>query len=148
MLIVIYIIIKNSNIKGWNKYNMKFKNVFFISSVIVVGITLIMFSNYFYKKDISKTEDIPQVISSESPLGFSGASMNKLELYSNGDAYLIKYDGNGYESDNIIEKNIVARNVSSIDVNIDENSENFGAIILYGDKLEVIESKYSWIIFK
>ena len=60
----------------------------------------------------------------------------------------IKYDGNGYESDNIIEKNIVARNVSSIDVNVDENSENFGAIILYGDKLEVIESKYSWIIFK
>lgn len=127
---------------------MKFKNVFFISSVIVVGITLIMFSNYFYKKDISKTEDIPQVISSESPLGFSGASMNKLELYSNGDVYLIKYDGNGYKSDNIIEKIIVARNVCSIKVNIDENSENFGAIILYGDKLEVIESKYSWIIFK
>lgn len=125
---------------------MKFRNIFIIS-VIIIGIILGICSSNYNKKDVAKENYISQVISSESPLGFSGASMNKLELYSNGEVYLIKYNGEGYEDNNIIERVIIAKNISSMNVIKDENSEKFGAIVLNGRNIEKINQKYQWIIY-
>ena len=125
---------------------MKFRNIFIIS-IIFIGIIVGISSSYYNKKDAAKENYIPQVISSESPLGFPSASMNKLELYSNGEVYLIKYDGEGYENDNIIERVIIAKNISSINVIMDEDSEEFGAIVLKGRNIEKINHEYKWIIY-
>lgn len=147
MLTVIFTIINNNNFFGARKIsNMKFRNIFIIS-VIIIGIILGICSSNYNKKDAAKENYIPQVISSESPLGFSGASMNKLELYSNGEVYLIKYNGEGYEDNNIIERVIIAKNISSMNVIKDENSEKFGAIVLNGRNIEKINQKYQWIIY-
>ena len=73
--------------------------------------------------------------------------MNRLELYSNGEVYLIKYNGEGYENNNIIERVIVAKNVSSMNVIKDENSENFGVVVLSGRNIEKINQKYPWVIY-
>ena len=125
---------------------MKFRNIFIIS-VIIIGIIVGIGGSYYNKKDASKGDDFPQVISSESPLGFPSASMNRLELYSNGEVYLIKYNGEGYENNNIIERVIVAKNVSSMNVIKDENSENFGVVVLSGRNIEKINQKYPWVIY-
>ena len=101
--------------------------------IFVIIIMFIMGSAYcIYYKSRYKIEKISEIVSVESPLGFSGASMNKLELYSNGDVYLIKYNGNGYEDSDIIEKNLIAKKVNSIRVIEDEKSDDFGAVALEG----------------
>ena len=146
MLIVIFTIINNNNFRARKISNKKFRNIFIIS-VIIIGIIVGIGGSYYNKKDASKGDDIPQVISSESPLGFPSASMNRLELYSNGEVYLIKYNGEGYENNNIIERVIVAKNVSSMNVIKDENSENFGVVVLSGRNIEKINQKYPWVIY-
>ena len=78
-----------------------------------------------------------------APRGFMGSSAYKVNLYSNGDVYIITYDGNGYEDNNIISKDIIAKKAQDIEVAEDEEQE--GAVIVKGG--EVINNKFGWISF-
>lgn len=78
-----------------------------------------------------------------SPNGFSGASMHRLNLYSNGDVHLIIYNGEGYNEENIISDEVIAKNVTDI-VQSDESE----TIVITGKDIEIVNSKYAWIVFK
>ena len=78
-----------------------------------------------------------------SPSGFAGASMHKLNLYTNGDVHLVIYNGEGYDEENIISDEIIAKNAT--DVIQDEESE---AIAVTGNNIDIVNSKYMWITFK
>ena len=41
----------------------------------------------------------------------------------------------------------MAKNVSSMNVIKDENSENFGVVVLSGRNIEKINQKYPWVIY-
>lgn len=82
-----------------------------------------------------------------SPNGFMGSSLLKVALYSNGEVYLINYDGEGYEENNISGKELLATNVSSIYSK--GKGEEFEAIVIKGSaNLEIKNKNYSWIEFK
>ena len=82
-----------------------------------------------------------------SPNGFMGSSLLKVALYSNGEAYLINYDGEGYEENNISGKELLATNVSSIYSK--GKGEEFEAIVIKGSaNLEIKNKNYSWIEFE
>lgn len=91
------------------------------------------------KNDVTSTEISKQL----SPSGFMGSSLYKVNLYSNGDVYVITYDGEGYEDKNIIDKKLIAKNVKSIEQ--DESEENYGGIIVKGG--EAINENLGWISF-
>lgn len=75
--------------------------------------------------------------------GFMGSSLYRVDLYSNGEVYAITFDGNGYEDSNIVSKNLVAKNVSSIEM--DESDEGQGGIVIIGG--EKIDENFGWISF-
>ena len=82
-----------------------------------------------------------------SPNGFMGSSLLKVALYSNGEVYLINYDGEGYEENNISGKELLATNVSSIYSK--GKGEEFEAIVIKGSaNLEIKNKNYSWIEFE
>lgn len=78
-----------------------------------------------------------------SPSGFMGSSHYRVYLYSNGEVYVVTFDGEGYEDNNIIRKNLIAKNAKSIKV-ITEG-ENFGEVVVEGG--EAIDKDYGWISF-
>ena len=49
------------------------------------------------------------------PSGFMGSSMYRVNLYENGDVYVVTYDGTGYEDKNITSKDLIAKNATSIE---------------------------------
>ena len=82
-----------------------------------------------------------------SPNGFMGSSLLKVALYSNGEVYLINYDGEGYEENNISGKELLATNVSSIYSK--GKGEEFEAIVIKGSaNFEIKNKNYSWIEFE
>ena len=91
------------------------------------------------KNDVASSKVSKQL----SPSGFMGSSLYKVNLYSNGDVYVITYDGEGYEDKNIIDKKLIAKNVKSIEQ--DESEENYGGIIVKGG--EAINENLGWISF-
>lgn len=82
-----------------------------------------------------------------TPSGFMGSSLLKVALYSNGDVYMLHYDGEGYEDKNIASKDLIATNVTSIYSK--GSGEDFEAIVIKGKSNMVIKNKdYVWITFE
>ena len=54
------------------------------------------------------------IVTQLTPSGFAGSSLNRVELYSNKEVYLITFDGNGFENNNIKSNELIAKNVDSI----------------------------------
>ena len=82
-----------------------------------------------------------------TPSGFMGSSLMKVTLYSNGEVYLINYNGEGYEEKNIVDKELLATNASSIYSK--GTREDFEAIVIRGNSnMQVKNRNYSWIEFE
>ena len=60
-------------------------------------------------------ESATKVKKQVSPSGFMGSSMYRVNLYENGDVYVVTYDGTGYEEGNITSKDLIAKNATSIE---------------------------------
>ena len=95
-------------------------------------------SNVNSNNNTDKTE-----ITHVSPSGFMGSSLYRVVLYSNGEVYVVTFDGNGYEDENITSQDLIAKNVTSIKEA--ENEENYGEVIVEGG--EKVNSDFGWIIF-
>lgn len=77
-----------------------------------------------------------------APTGFAGSSLNRIELYSSGDVYWVQYDGEGFETENIVKDVLVASNASDI-----EMFEGEGVLVT-GDSLKVVEDmELGWLKF-
>lgn len=97
------------------------------------------------EKDSIKNNNISTEISKQlTPSGFMGSSLYKVTLYSNGEVYVITYNGEGYEDKDIVDKKLIAQNAKSIEQ--DESEENYGGIIVKGG--ESINRNFGWISFK
>ena len=82
-----------------------------------------------------------------SPSGFMGSSLLRVIIYSNGDVFVLKYDGEGYEDSNIVQKELIATNAESIYTN--GTGEDFESIVVKGNSnMEIKINNYSWIEFK
>ncbi len=89
-------------------------------------------------KDL-KYSDAPYVVDTVSPTGFAGSSLNQIKLFSNGDTYWIQYDGAGFEEENIIKNELVAKNAE--DVTADEET-----VLVTGVNIEkVLEETVPWL---
>lgn len=80
-------------------------------------------------------------VAQASPSGFMGSSLYRVILYSNGEVYVQTFDGNGYEKENIISEELIARNVTAIKEAEDE--EHYGGVILEGG--EELNNNFAWI---
>lgn len=82
-----------------------------------------------------------------APSGFMGSSLLRVTLYDNGEVYLIRYNGEGYDEKNIENKELLATNASGIKSK--GIGEDFEAIIIQGSSnLKVKNQNYSWIEFE
>ena len=72
----------------------------------------------YYKKipsnNVSEGNNSNNIVTQLTPSGFAGSSLNRVELYSNKEVYLITFDGNGFENNNIKSNELIAKNVDSI----------------------------------
>ncbi len=84
------------------------------------------------------------VITEVSPTGFMGSSLYKVVLYSNKEVYLETYDGNGFEAQNLVSKELLAKNVESISPGVGE--DHYGEVIVKGGT--VVNNDTGWIIFE
>jgi len=99
-------------------------------------------SNNIFAEDLKDT--IKETL---SPNGFMGSSLLKVALYSNGEVYLLNYDGEGYEEKNILGKVLLATDASSIYSK--GKGEEFEAIVIKGStNFKVKNRNYSWIEFE
>ena len=73
-----------------------------------------------------------------------GSSLYRVVLYSNGEVYVVTFDGNGYEDKNITSQELIAKNVTAIKES--ENEENYGEVIVEGG--EKVNTDFGWINFK
>lgn len=80
------------------------------------------------------------------PTGFAGSSMNRVVLYSNGEAYLIRYDGDGESEDNISTVTLIAKKATLVETCKDESDENYGSVIIKAK--EIVNDDIEWIVFK
>lgn len=85
------------------------------------------------------------IIETMTPSGFMGSSLKKVILYSNGDVYLINYDGEGYDEKNISSKEIVAKNATALKY---KGEEEFEAIVIKGSNLEIVNENIAWLQFE
>lgn len=97
---------------------------------------------------VSNTEKETQasdmrILKEISPSGFMGSSLYKVTLYSNGETYILTYDGNGNEDKNIVSKDLIAKDVKSLEM--DESEENAGGIIVTGG--EILNDSFGWVKF-
>lgn len=76
------------------------------------------------------------------PTGFAGSSLNRIELYSSGDVYLVQYDGAGFDYENIVKDILVASNATDIELFDDEG------INVIGNSVKSIEVlNLGWLMF-
>lgn len=87
-----------------------------------------------------------QIQSALSPKGFMGSALKKVALYSNGDVYLLNYDGSGYQESNIVSKELIAKGASSLEYKGEE--DDFEAIVIKGNDIEKVNTNYVWIQFE
>lgn len=87
----------------------------------------------------SNDVETPTMSKKAYPGGFAGAGMHEVELYSNGEVYLVVYDGAGKESRNIVSKGIIAKNANDIT----ENEQ--GGVDISGKEAKLLTSDYPWI---
>ena len=77
-----------------------------------------------------------------TPTGFAGSSLNRIDLYSNGDVYWVQYDGQGLSNENIIKNYLIA--TGAIDIQMLDTEE----INVVGEDVEIVdEIEISWIHF-
>lgn len=82
-----------------------------------------------------------------APSGFMGSSLVKVTLYSNGDVYILYYDGTGYEEKNISDKKLIATKADSIYYR--GTGEDFEAIVVKGGPdMEIKNKDFGWIDFE
>lgn len=85
-------------------------------NIIVMGnmekVNLTVRPNAESLPDEIKNADIVNTLSAS---GWAGSSMNKIRLYSNGDAYLLVYNGNGETEDCVVSRELLAKKVESIE---------------------------------
>ena len=70
--------------------------------------------------------------------------MHNVELYSNGEAYVVTYNGAGEEEKDVISRKLIAKNVKAIKQS--EDKRTYGGIVIIGG--EKLECNYGWIIFE
>ena len=75
-----------------------------------------------------------------TPTGFAGSSLNKIELYSNGDVYWVQYDGEGFSDENIVKNMLIATNATDI-----EMFEEEGINIIGNDVILLEELNLGWL---
>lgn len=95
-------------------------------------------------------EDIrdAEIVNTLTASGWAGSSMNKIRLYSNGDAYHLTYNGNGETEDCIISRELLAKNVDSIEEKT-KKGQGFEGIVLKGKNMKIVkENVDSWIIYE
>jgi len=85
-----------------------------------------------------------KVVSQVSPSGFMGSSLYRVVLYSNGEVYVKKFDGNGYEESNLLSNDLIAKDVSSIEAAKDD--EHYGEVMIEGG--EILNNNFGWISSK
>ena len=117
---------------------------------ILDDITLYKFSfdtvtNEDVSVDLNTVKEL-QVEKTLSPFGFAGSSMHRVELWTNGDVYVVDYDGNGFEENNIISKSLIR--MYATDIEEDRSEESFGSIIVKGGQEISNVEQYDWIEFK
>ncbi len=98
---------------------------------------------YFRKtssNNFSEQTNLNNIVTQLTPSGFSGSSLHRIDLYSNKEVYLITFDGNGYEKNNIITKELIAKNVDSI-----SKSEDGNIYIKGGTQ---VKDTFNWIHFE
>lgn len=98
-------------------------------------------SNEVSNNNISKETTITKTL---APSGFAGSSLLKVVLYSDGNVYLIHYDGQEYEESNITKKELIAKNATSIREEIE--NEEFSAIVVKSK--DIVCRDYNWITFE
>ena len=92
----------------------------------------------------SSTNNKATITAEAKPSGFMGSSLYKVIMYSNGEVYVLTYDGNGYEDINITSKELIAKKATS--VKRAEDEENYGMVVISAD--EIIKNDIGWIEFK
>ena len=95
--------------------------------------------------DLNTVKEL-QVEKTLSPFGFAGSSMHKVELWTNGNVYVVNYDGNGFEENNVISKSLIR--MYATDIEEDRSKESFGSIIVKGGQEVQNVEQYDWIEFK
>lgn len=89
----------------------------------------------------SSSETQPKVTSTARPSGFAGSSMNKVDLYSNGDVYVIVSD-TGEDTDPENSRTLIAKNATKV-----EETED-GGVLVSGKNIKIVDSSFDWITFK
>lgn len=92
------------------------------------------------KLDLTNVKKL-EVQKTLSPFGFAGSSLHKVELWTNGDVYVIVDDGSGIEENST--RTLIMRNVEDIEENRAE--EKLGGIIIKGGEKVSNEAEYDWI---
>ena len=93
--------------------------------------------------DISSDKKESAILAkSLTPTGFAGSSLNRIDLYSNGDVYWVQYDGEGLSDENIIKNDLIA--IGAIDIQILDAEE----INVIGEDVEIIGGiNVGWLQF-
>ena len=101
------------------------------------------YDNNIFLIDISSDKKECVVLAkSLTPTGFAGSSLNRIDLYSNGDVYWVQYDGEGLVDENIIKNDLIA--TGAIDIQMLDTEE----INVVGEDVEIVdEIEISWIHF-
>jgi hypothetical protein len=98
--------------------------------------------NIFLIDISSDKKEFTTLTKSLTPTGFAGSSLNRIDLYSNGDVYWVQYDGEGLSDENIIKNELIA--TGAIDIQILNTEE----INIVGEDVEIVdEVGISWIHF-
>ena len=99
------------------------------------------------EKNASKDTSSPEIKEKLAPSGFMGSSLLRVAIYSNNEVYLLKYDGEGYDDNNIVDKELIATNASSIYSK--GKGEDFEAIVVKGkSNMQINSNNYAWIEFE
>ena len=93
--------------------------------------------------DISSDKKESAILAkSLTPSGFAGSSLNRIDLYSNGDVYWVQYDGEGLSDENIIKNDLIATGATDIQL-LDTEEIN-----VVGEDIKIIyEIDTAWIHF-
>lgn len=88
-----------------------------------------------------------RIIKVLGPSGWAGCSNYRIRLYENGDVYYIVYNGAGYLDENIVEKELIAKNADDIEEKT--RGQAVESIIIKGKNLNIIkENAASWLFFE
>lgn len=90
--------------------------------------------------DIGSNENY--LVKTLTPTGFAGSSLNRIELYQNGDVFWVQYDGQGVGEENIIKNTLVASKAEDIEMFEDEGINVVGEDVKIENELNI-----GWLSF-